>query len=385
MKKITRTPLLILLTIVLASCNMPGVQKTATQSPEQLQTFVAQTVTAHAAQSGQDPSPSHTPEPGTGDSTPSETPTATFTNTPLPTNTTAPTATKTPIPCNQAKFVEDVTIPDGTDFNPGDSFVKTWRLRNTGSCDWSSGYDIVFSSGDAMAAPSAVQLTTDIIPPGGTVDVSVTLTAPDDPGTYRGNWKLRDAANQVFGIQSTDEFWVEIDVLAPTDTPEPETVTINYSDRGQVDAAGNIANPNNAGDRASDDGLQGFITFDVSGIPDSATITSARLETISYDTLGDPFFSLGAVRAYVHNYGTVDAGDYTAPGVTGAIVRFSNEDELNDANVQELNSLGITGIENALASNQFQIRLQFKSKETDGDGVDDVLRAKFRLVVTYQP
>ncbi len=215
-----RILLSILLIALLASCNMPSKTKEGEeeQSPEQLQTFVAQTVTAHAVQSEQDAAPSDTPSPDTeAPPQPSETPTTEPTNTPIPTD--APTVTNTPIPCNQAKFVEDVTIPDGTDFNPGDTFVKTWRLRNTGSCSWTSGYDIVFSSGDAMSAPSAVQLTANVIPPGGTVDVSVNLTAPADPGTYRGNWKLRDQADQVFGIQSTGEFWVEIDVIAPTNTP----------------------------------------------------------------------------------------------------------------------------------------------------------------------
>jgi len=222
--------------ISLASCNMPGAQQAATQSPEQFHTFVAQTVTANA-QSGQSTSPSETPAPGDtsipqpGETLPPElTNTLPATNTPEPTNTPlpsdAPTSTNTPIPCNLADFVTDITIPDGTDFNPGESFVKTWRLRNIGSCSWSSGYNIVLSSGDAMSAPAAVQLTNTIIPPGGTVDVSVTLVAPASSGTYRGNWKLRDASNQIFGIQnaSTGEFYVEIEVLAPTDTPVPTII-----------------------------------------------------------------------------------------------------------------------------------------------------------------
>ena len=226
MKKTKQIHLILLITMMVffASCNMPSGQETATQSPEQLQTFVAQTVTADA-QNQQTQNPTATEDPSTTqEGTPEFTATASATNTPFPTD--QPTFTNTPVPCNLARFVADVNIPDGTDFNPGDGFVKTWRLQNVGSCDWTSGYDIVFSSGDAMGAPSAVQLTTSVVPTGGTVDVSVSLVAPDDPGTYRGNWKLRDAADQVFGIQSAGEFWVEIDVLAPTDTPEPtETPT----------------------------------------------------------------------------------------------------------------------------------------------------------------
>ena len=32
-----------------------------------------------------------------------------------------------------AEFVADVTVPDGTDFTPGETFVKTWQLRNAGT------------------------------------------------------------------------------------------------------------------------------------------------------------------------------------------------------------------------------------------------------------
>ena len=35
-----------------------------------------------------------------------------------------------------ATFVSDVTVPDGTSFNPGDTFTKTWRLSNSGSTTW---------------------------------------------------------------------------------------------------------------------------------------------------------------------------------------------------------------------------------------------------------
>jgi hypothetical protein len=122
-----------------------------------------------------------------------------------------------------ARFVSDVTIPDGTEFEPGDTFVKTWSLRNVGSCAWTSGYDIIFFGGDAMGAPSAVQITTGTINPGQTVEVSVNLTAPGSTGTYRGNWKLRDPSDVIFGIEnsSSGQFWVEIEVVLPTSTPTP--------------------------------------------------------------------------------------------------------------------------------------------------------------------
>lgn len=136
----------------------------------------------------------------------------------LGTATPAPTSEQ-PAPtsdaaCDKGAFVEDITIPDGTTFEPGESFIKTWRIRNEGVCTWSSGYSVVFDDGNAMGGPASFQLTNGSVPPGETIDVSVTLTAPETPGTYRGDWKLRNPAGQSFGLGSSGQssFWVIIGV-----------------------------------------------------------------------------------------------------------------------------------------------------------------------------
>ncbi|MEJ2411752.1 MAG: hypothetical protein P8Y34_01985, partial [Anaerolineales bacterium] len=136
-------------------------------------------------------------------------------------------------------------------------------------------------------------------------------------------------------------------------------------------------------DTSNDVGLQGFLTFDVSGIPNGATIQSAKLVAKSYDTLGDPFGQLGCLRAYVDNYGSLDLSDFKSTGVTGALVRFCDTGDVDSASDQEMNSIGISGLESALASDNFQIRLQFKDKHTNNDGVADVFRGTFKIVVTY--
>jgi len=116
--------------------------------------------------------------------------------------------------CDRAKFVEDVTIPDGSLFSPGESFVKVWRIQNDGTCTWTSGYTVVFDSGDALGSPASFQLTSQSVPPGGEVEISLTLVAPQDPGTYRGDWKLRNSAGQTFGLgtQAESTFWLIIEV-----------------------------------------------------------------------------------------------------------------------------------------------------------------------------
>ncbi len=71
----------------------------------------------------------------------------------------------------------DVTIPDGTVLAPGSAFVKTWRVKNAGTCEWVN-YKLIFAAGEQMGGPASVGVNT--TPAGGTVDVSVNLVAPDD-------------------------------------------------------------------------------------------------------------------------------------------------------------------------------------------------------------
>ncbi len=141
------------------------------------------------------------------------TPTATDTVA-IPTHTSIPpTATSTPSVCYWAQFISDVTIPDGTDIKAGTAFTKTWRIKNIGTCNWTTDFDLVFVSGDAMNAPAAVDFTS-AVAPGSTVDLTVTMTAPAKAGTYTGYWQLRSGNGVVFGLgpNQNKSFWVKIDV-----------------------------------------------------------------------------------------------------------------------------------------------------------------------------
>ncbi|MEZ4538998.1 MAG: NBR1-Ig-like domain-containing protein [Chloroflexota bacterium] len=112
---------------------------------------------------------------------------------------------------NSFEFVQDLTVPDNTVFPPGAEFEAAWRLRNNGTCPWTEEYAVAFVGGDPMGITSTVTLDTTVAP-GQTEDVSITLTAPEEPGTYRSNWQLSDAAGTVFGINGAieDAFWVQI-------------------------------------------------------------------------------------------------------------------------------------------------------------------------------
>ena len=154
-------------------------------------------------------------------------PTATITNTP---GTGTPTITPPVSNCDKAQFIADVTVPDGATFAPGTTFKKTWRLKNVGTCTWTTGYSLIFDSGEKMgAADSALLQAT--IPPGQTVDLSVNFTAPNSGGTYRGYWKFKNSTGAVFGIgaAANKSFWVEIKVSGPTATPGTVTPGITMT------------------------------------------------------------------------------------------------------------------------------------------------------------
>ena len=111
-----------------------------------------------------------------------------------------------------AAFFGDVTIPDGTAFKQNEPFVKTWRVRNEGTCTWGPDYALVFSGGDPMNG--ALTNPMSIAAPGAVVDVSVNLTAPASGGAFTGLWEFQDPQGQRFGVGSggTDPIWVKIGV-----------------------------------------------------------------------------------------------------------------------------------------------------------------------------
>jgi hypothetical protein len=143
-----------------------------------------------------------------------------------PGSTEVPEPTETPPPpvtteagCTlNSQYVADVTIPDGTVMSPGAGFVKTWRVRNSGTCDWEAGFQLVFVSGAQMGGPGSVTLPA--VAAGAETDVSVNLVAPSAYGVHKGTWRVRSTDGTVFGTNLT----VVVEVPAPaTDTPTPPT------------------------------------------------------------------------------------------------------------------------------------------------------------------
>jgi hypothetical protein len=229
----------VVLSLLLPACNYPNAQPTS----DALATSAAETVAALLTQPAQitlpPPVATDTPLPATDTPIPQ-------TETPVTPSPTVGTTGCT----DKATFVSDVTIPDDTNIDPGDTFLKTWRLQNSGTCTWDTGYALVFQSGNNMNGPATVPFT-GTVSPGSTVDLSVNLTAPNSSGTYKGNWILRNDSGVIFGIGANANvaFWVQI-VVGATATPTPG---IHAAKHIQVDQTFLADLDEGSGDASSED------------------------------------------------------------------------------------------------------------------------------------
>lgn len=236
--------ILLSLSLVLTAClsnqgtETPTAEVQATTAPEQpttdpsaVEASIAQTVEAELTQVAL-ANPTATLAPS-----PTLQPTATL----APTDPQAPTATSVGalptanngVLANHARFIEDVSIPDGTLVIAGDTFTKTWRIQNIGSETWIPGYFFVFINGDRMEG-QAITLTQETLP-GGTIDISIPLEAPAEAGTYIGYWMFQapdtdaGADGPVFGIgtNASQALYVQVNVILPTPSPSATVTPTN--------------------------------------------------------------------------------------------------------------------------------------------------------------
>lgn len=197
--------------LLLTACNFPDTASTSTANQlDAVNTAAAQTVAALSTQISTVSAPTAQATAVLPTLVPS---------TAIPSATPMPSLTAITIPMDAALFVTDVTIPDNTLFSGGETFTKTWRLKNVGTSTWTSSYALVFYSGDAMSGPASVPLSGSVSP-GSTINISATLKAPTTNKTYVGNWMLRNASGALFGLGAAANvpFYVKI-VVGSTATP----------------------------------------------------------------------------------------------------------------------------------------------------------------------
>ena len=351
--------------LALTACSFPG-SGGGPDAAAQIQTAAASTVSAQLTQSAAlVPSATHTPLP---------------TNTQMPTET--PSVTNTPFPtvpssgggggdsCDSMAFISDVTVPDGTDMAPGAAFTKTWRIRNSGTCTWSTSYSVVFNSGNSMGGPASQAFTASVAP-NATMDISVNLTAPATTGSHTGYWALRNSTGKVFG-----SFYVIIDVVTTTGT----SVTLTASQVGQVSAGGSVGAQPHTG-ATGGVGVQAFAYFDITSIPAGATITQVTVD-FRTDMLANPFESMGCLHGYAGSYFPLDASDYSPVG-SGQDMSWCNHTELSTAGVNNNVKARLQSAVNASASS-LQYRFRFVNPPS-GDALVRFLNNGFKLIVVYTP
>lgn len=192
----------VFLGLLIAGCNIPGnnqaglkshatftsaaktVEAMLTQGPESASVVAETPTVADVTNDGQSAEASETP----AQSAATETIQPTITHTPEPTQI-----------CDAAEFMDDVTIPDGTIVKTGETFTKTWRFKNIGTCTWDASYALIFDVGDQMNGPTSVPLPVSVAP-GDVVEFSINFQAPDKPGSYRSYWRLRNPSGVMLPI-----------------------------------------------------------------------------------------------------------------------------------------------------------------------------------------
>ncbi len=241
--------------------------------------------------------------------------TPTSTATPIPSVTPTSTATETPVPTleiieyssptfeylntaelplsakDQFKNVSDVSIPDDAVLEPGQLFIKSWRMTNSGESVWTEDTKLMMNASYDTGMPDVVKAIflkpndwIDFTPggwgsrvynvaPGTEADLAVILKAPETPGTYQIHFRLVNPAGEII----TTQMWMRFAVSKPTptpsptptsETPQPEVMPYDWSGRWMVrepfHADGII--PINAWLKQNEDEVLGFM-YDSNGDP----------------------------------------------------------------------------------------------------------------------
>jgi hypothetical protein len=233
----------------------PEVDLTPTQDAAVVQTSIAQTVEAALTESSAN-APIATEVMVEDCNCPTAEPTEAAledesTATPTEASTAVPTIAAT-VPATfayHAEFVLDVTVSDGTQFNPSDVFSKTWRIRNIGSEAWTTDFAIVFIDGERMDGDP--QFLPNEVASGESIDLTVGMVAPAIAGEYQGFWMITDGSEEgtVFGVgaDAQQALFVLIEVLAHNSTvtlsvDQADVVSVcPYTFTFTVDLSGDLA------------------------------------------------------------------------------------------------------------------------------------------------
>jgi len=231
-------------------------------------------------------------------------------------NVVAPGATK--------PVINSFTASPGS-ISPGGSSTLIWDVTGCTSVSIDPAIGSVSLSGNRIVSP--------------TKTTTYTLTATNEVGTST-------ATAQVM-VSSTPATTVQLYSIAAED--------------GQVGRDGYVSQVPLVGDMYSGSTIQAFFSFDISPIPQGATIQSASLDFSVPSAFGDPFGVLGRLYIYACKYTQLKASDFAGgmamPGALYSTNTFITGPISSDALVDAIQTRVDEG------SNRFQIRLQFERNQ----------------------
>ncbi|MEA3253781.1 MAG: hypothetical protein U9Q17_02400 [Chloroflexota bacterium] len=242
---------------------------------------------------------------------------------------------------------------DPESITSGESSTLSWETTGATEVSIDHGIGEVDPTGSEEVSPT------------GNITVVYTLTASND----------------------TDSITDTVEVECSEATPENYTVTLTpvINESGYVRSNGQVT-PKfmYVGDDNNNIGLQGFMSFDISDIPDDAVIVGVVVDFTDYaSALGTPFADLGCLRVYPDDYGTLGSSDYFTETAYGAILKYCSLGDIvveDDPDVKD-------ALQDKVGDSRFQLRLQFKSHETDGNNDNDIARWMSgylpKLIVSY--
>jgi len=132
----------------------------------------------------------------------------------------------------KAKFVKDLSIPDGSEFKAGEPFTKTWMVVNSGVNPWPVNTCLWKVSGDDMGCEQYTPIKPELYgkqspaQPKEVVEVSLDLVAPARPGQHYTVWRLGEVAKGddgawIPGKRFGQKIWVDMKVK-PADKAEKQ-------------------------------------------------------------------------------------------------------------------------------------------------------------------
>jgi len=138
-----------------------------------------------------------------------------------------PTSVPVQTPCYRGIWLTDVSYPDNTQVLPGASFIKIWRIQNSGTCTWFPGFNVISQDNGQIVAA----MVSSPVPPGGSVDVSVPITVPYTNGLYQRFFVFRATDGSVFGSGSSGNtpIWVKVYVDGNMQTDTEQRSRIQFS------------------------------------------------------------------------------------------------------------------------------------------------------------